>query len=300
LETSWHSYPKIYALGHRAVRDLFEDPVVIEEKVDGSQFSFGIFNGVIRCKSRGKEIDLNAPEKMFAVAIEEVKAIAIKLIDGWTYRAEYLQKPKHNVMAYGRVPKCHLILFDINRGYEDYISRPMKEEFADRMGLEVVPCVFQGRINGVSDFDGIFETESILGGVKIEGIVVKNYYRFGPDGKALMAKYVSEAFKEVHQREWKAGNPTNKDLIQSLIEQYRHEGRWQKAVQHLAEREELENEPKDIAKLVREVQSDILEECKPEIIARLFSHAWPYIQRGVIAGLPEWYKQQLAERQFSE
>jgi len=35
METSWHSYPKIYNLGHRAIRDLLEDPVVVEEKVDG-------------------------------------------------------------------------------------------------------------------------------------------------------------------------------------------------------------------------------------------------------------------------
>lgn len=39
FSTSWHSYPSIYALGHRALGELFLDPVVVEEKVDGSQFS---------------------------------------------------------------------------------------------------------------------------------------------------------------------------------------------------------------------------------------------------------------------
>ena len=40
---SWHTYPKVYAMGHAAIRDLLRDDVVVEEKIDGSQFSFGVF-----------------------------------------------------------------------------------------------------------------------------------------------------------------------------------------------------------------------------------------------------------------
>lgn len=39
MTDSWHSYPSIYALGHRAIVDLLKGPVFIEEKIDGSQFS---------------------------------------------------------------------------------------------------------------------------------------------------------------------------------------------------------------------------------------------------------------------
>lgn len=41
--SSWNSYPQIYALGHRYLEDLLKDPVLVEEKIDGSQFSFGRF-----------------------------------------------------------------------------------------------------------------------------------------------------------------------------------------------------------------------------------------------------------------
>lgn len=41
---SWHSYPSIFAIGHRALAELLLDPVIVEEKVDGSQFSFGLFD----------------------------------------------------------------------------------------------------------------------------------------------------------------------------------------------------------------------------------------------------------------
>lgn len=39
---SWHSYPSIYNLGHRYIADLLTVPVIVEEKIDGSQFSFGL------------------------------------------------------------------------------------------------------------------------------------------------------------------------------------------------------------------------------------------------------------------
>ena len=39
------SYPKVYQLGHKAVLDIFSGPVVIQEKIDGSQFSFGLVGG---------------------------------------------------------------------------------------------------------------------------------------------------------------------------------------------------------------------------------------------------------------
>lgn len=51
------SYPKIYNLGHDAINNLFESQVEISEKLDGSQFSFGITpTRDIVMRSKGKEI----------------------------------------------------------------------------------------------------------------------------------------------------------------------------------------------------------------------------------------------------
>ena len=66
---SWHSYPSIYNIGHRYVVDLLNEPVLIEEKIDGSQFSFGVFDGELKCRSKGAQLNLVAPEKMFIKAI---------------------------------------------------------------------------------------------------------------------------------------------------------------------------------------------------------------------------------------
>ncbi len=296
--SSWHSYPKIFAIGHAALKDLFEGPVAVEEKIDGSQFSFGLFDDGLRVRSKGAQIVLDSPPKMFVEAVATVRELESRLVPGWTYRAEYLQKPKHNVLAYDRIPAKHLIIFDINPGHENYITNwQNKAERADALGLEVVPNFRTPR--GLDEFKCLLGETSILGGQKIEGVVVKNYGRFAPDCKALMGKYVSEAYKEVQCGEWRKSNPTRGDIVEALIASFKTPARWEKAVQHLRERGELENSPRDIGKLIREIPADIQGECEDEIKARLFAHAWPQIYRGVVGGVAEWYKRRLlADQKF--
>ncbi len=299
---SWHSYPSSFAIGHRALTELFLDPVLIEEKVDGSQFSFGRFeiNGEleIRCRSKGATLNLLAPEKMFTEAIETVKALEDDLEIGWTYRAEYLKKPKHNALAYERIPNKHLILFDINTGHEAYLTYEAKAEEAARLGLEVVPKVFSGMMENIEQFRAMLDTDSILGGQKIEGVVCKNYWRFGQDKKILIGKFVSEAFKEVHAAEWKSANPTKGDIIEAIIYHLRTPARWNKAVQHLRDAGQLQDSPRDIGLLIKEAQEDIIKDSAEDIAKRLYDYAKPQIMRGVVRGLPEWYKEELLKKQF--
>lgn len=297
IETSWHSYPKVYALGHAAIKELLFDDVIVEEKLDGSQFSFGKFGDEIRCKSRRQVLNIDEPEKLFSAAVEVVKSLDLR--NGWTYRAEYFQKPKHNALAYERIPENHLIVFDINTGHESYLSYDEKKVEAERLGLECVPCLKRGRISSSSELTGLLEHKSVLGGAMIEGVVVKNYSRFSTDGKAMIGKYVSEAFKEIHVSEWNKTNPGPKNIIAQLGDKYRHVGRWTKAQQRLRDDGTLEGSPKDIGALLREVPIDIESECSDEIKDALYKWAWPQIRRMVTSGLPQWYKERLLEQQFT-
>lgn len=297
---SWHCYPSIYALGHVYLKPLLDNDVLVEEKVDGSQFSFGRFGNDLRVRSKGKEIFLEVPEKMFLKAIEYVVSIKDLLTEGWTYRCEYLMKPKHNALAYDRAPKNNLILFDINNGHESYLSYEAKQIEAERIGLETVPKLFYGKLESFETFSGFLDLISCLGSQKIEGVVVKNYYQFGKDKKVLMGKFVSEAFKEVHGREWKVGNPGHNDIIESIVLRHRTPARWEKAIQHLRDAGKLEGSPRDIGPLIKEVQCDTMAECEKEIIEELTKWAMPKIQRQLSSGLPEWYKKKLAFEQFSD
>jgi hypothetical protein len=293
------SYGSIYALGHKAILDLFEGPVVVEEKVDGSQFSFGVINGVLSCRSKGAALNLEAPEKMFNKAVETVKSIAHLLAPDYTYRGEYLQSPSHNTLKYNRVPVNHIILFDISTPGENYLSPNEKAELAAAIGLEVVPS-FEVNVHSLEELKALCQRESVLGGVAMEGVVIKNYNKFHPDKKIMMGKYVREEFKEAHQSAWKVSNPTRTDVVQGLIDALKTEARWNKGVQHLRDAGKLEGSPKDIGLLMKEIPEDVLKECKDQIMETLFDYFWPQIRRGIVSGVPEWYKDQLAASSFNQ
>jgi hypothetical protein len=295
-----NSYSKVYTVGHKAIADLFSDTVLVEEKIDGSQFSFGLIDGELQFRSRKVNLVEN-PADMFQPAIETVKSIREKLMPDWIYRGEFLSKPKHNVLAYDRIPKGFIIIFDIDmNGLMNYLSYDDKILECSRIGLECVPKLYHGKVDNFEDFMQLLETKSCLGVVNVEGIVIKNYERFTRDGKTVMGKFVREDFKEKHNKDWKKTNPGGKDIIETLGAIYKAEARWEKAVQHLKEKGQLEGEPKDIGLLIREVQNDIQEECKDEISEKLFKWAWGKISRKVTSGLPEWYKEKLAKNAFNE
>lgn len=288
------SYPSLYQIGHRALAELLLGPVLIEEKVDGSQISFGVSGGRLFMRSRNCEIDVEAPDGMFARAVAAVREFESKLVDGWIYRGEYLQKPKHNVLAYDRHPERNIILFDITTAPETYLSYESKVEAAGTLGLEVVPRIYEGKLDDLTMLPGLLDRVSILGGQKIEGVVVKNYLRFGQDKKILIGKFVSADFKEIHKKEWGEANPKQGDILDRLAVEYRTPARWNKAIQHLAEAGELTNSPADIGKLMKECGMDIRRECEEEIKQRLFDWAWKTLGRKLTQGLPEYYKERLA------
>ena len=298
LSTSWHSYPKIYNLGHAAIKNLFYENVIVEEKLDGSQFSFGKINGELRCRSKGAQLNLVAPEKMFIQGIEAVRAVEHLLTPGWTYRGEYLAKPKHNTLVYDRIPANHVMIFDINTGHETYLGKQEQIAECNRLGFESMPIVFEGVLEELGVFRTFLDRVSVLGGAKVEGVVVKQYKQFGADGKVLMGKFVSEEFKEVHTGEWRERNPSPLGVIEKLVEEYSTPARYQKAVQHLKERGQITNSPKDIGALIAECSKDIHSECEIEIKEKLFQFFWEKVRRGVTNGIPQWYKEQLLKQQF--
>lgn len=295
------SYGSIHALGHKQVLGITDIPVIVEEKIDGSQFSFGLYGEELRMRSKGAIIRLGDGNKMFAQAVVSVCDRVNLLHPYWTYRGEYLQKPKHNVLAYDRIPKGHIVLFDIMTEVpEDYLPYGAKAVEAKRIGLEVVPRMFSGEVSSIDTLRTLLDTVSMLGGTKVEGVVLKAYDHFTPDHHVMMAKFVSEAFKEVLSKEWKKANPGRGDVIATLVSRLRTEARWQKAVIHLRESGAYDGSPRDIGPLMKLVQQDVETEEIDRIKEALWFYFWPMIERQVASGLPEWYKERLAQEAFGE
>jgi hypothetical protein len=289
------SYSKILALGHKAISDILDGDVIVEEKIDGSQFSIGVVDGELHCRSKGCQIHVDAPDNMFARGVETALRIKDKLTPGWTYRGEYLKTAKHNTLAYGRAPNDSFIVFDVETSPSHFLPRREKEAEALRLGLEVVPCFYEGSGAdiGLERLKAFLENDSVLGAQKVEGVVIKNYSKFTLDGKLACAKIVSEQFKEIHGAEWKKNNPNKSDVVEMLVAKYGTEPRRRKAVQRLRESGQLTETPKDIGLLLKSVGQDIREECAADIAQELFDHFWGDIARGISKSIPLWYKAEL-------
>ena len=297
-------YNKILTLGSYGTQHVFMGDVIIQEKIDGSQFSFGLNkDNVLIFRSRRAIIYPEKVEDIFMPAVKYVLSIEERiksLFHPNTYfRTETLEKPKHNVLSYDRCPKNHMVLFDVQLpGGELITDRKQLKDVATQLNIDVIPELFRGSVlhSPVEFMQQLIEkTQSYLGGQLVEGAVVKNYNQIiVMEGHSypLFIKYVREEFKESHKKVWEKES-VNK--IEKFIGSFTNSNRWEKAVMHLKEQGQIENKAKDIGKLIVEIQQDVAEECKEDIKQFFYSYYIKKIQSVSCYGLPQWYKNKLTQ-----
>lgn len=300
---SIHSYNSIYRLGHKAVEQLLTVPCYVQEKVDGSQFSFGVptegdYAGMLQIRSKGVVMVTEAPMPMFTKARDTALRLfeANLLHPGYVYRGEYFQKPHQSTLTYKRIPRHNIILFDIDKGGYDMMTHREMVAEAELLGLEYVPELHTGPLN-YDILRELLQTESVLGGQKIEGVVIKQIppvKLWAVDKKPLMGKFVSEEFKEVHRRTWGEANPNQQQVIDRIVDTISGPARWRKAIMAMKEAGVYTGTVKDIGGLVKWVQEDLEKECKPVAEKMLMEHFWSQIRRMSGRGVPEFYKSELA------
>lgn len=289
------SYGKVWQLGHKETLRLFDAPVVVQEKVDGSQFSFAWVGDCLHGKSKNVRAPLAdfLNNSMFAAAAQHLLDNAEAIPRNITFRGEVLAQPKHNTLKYDTVPAGHIVLFDADPCVAP--PREVYESHARNMGVDVVPQFYNSAITSSDDLAALLEVESFLGGTRIEGVVVKRYDAYDSFGYLLKGKIVAEEFREAHRVDWKERNPSGKDFAARLASMYGSQARWMKAVQHLREQGVLEGDPRDIGKLIPEIIRDIHEEAADEIKDALYAHWKGGAGRKVVSGFPEFYKQLLLD-----
>lgn len=294
------SYPSIYALGHKALGEGFLDrELIVQEKVDGSQFSVMWTEAGWAYRSKGVQVHKEDAPDLFRPTISHFEAVpdAIKALafPGTVFRGEAFKNERHNTLKYGRTPEGHFVLFDIERPGQQFEDPSTVRQWAGRLGVEPIRTIYVGKVE-VSQIQEWLKEESALGGTILEGVVLKPvaYDLFGVDKKLLIAKMVREDFKEMNGAAWKLNNPSRGDVVDALITKYRNNQRYKKAVQHLRDEGKLDGSPKDIGSLIAEVKKDIEKEERDAIAEALLNRFLPDILRGASGGIPDWYKAELA------
>lgn len=286
-------------LWHKNAKLLLGKNVIVEEKIDGSQLTFGrMQDGELHCRSKGKQLDLEDVDKLFAPVVNALQKIAEKLPRGVIFRAEAVTRNRHNVLNYGRVPMHFLVVYDV-QSLDGWLDPACKRKLCWSLDLEVVEFDSIRLFHEYGELEAYLDLPSMLGGPR-EGIVIKpfDYVPLDPyTNMPVMAKMVREEFREKHKV---AGNPNGtpgpKHIIERLVSEFATEARWQKAVQHLQERGELEGEMLDVRALMLEVAADVAKEEETYIRCMLWEWAWPQVKRQVAKGLPEWYKERLLKQ----
>lgn len=299
------SFPKIFHIGDKVIDRLFDGPVEITEKIDGSAFTFGVINGELELRSKNAPVVDGDGNKMFNKAKEVVREIAFSLNDNFVYHGEYLQSPRHNTLAYDRIPANHIMLYAIRNTDGDYLSHDDVRVEAECRGLEAVPRLAyvhlpespEARLEALQT---LMDATSVLGGPKMEGIVVKNYKQDlligGNHYRIMCGKYVSEAFKEKHKVSWSANNPSKQELLGEAL---KSKARWVKAIMRRKEANEFLGKPQDIGPLVKSIREDIVTEEKEWIKEKLWQIHEQEIMRVALSGFPDWYKESLVLGKFN-
>ena len=295
-------YSKIWGLDHAETRKM-EGPLIAEEKIDGSQISWGILEDELKIKSKNVGIDPYAPPPLFLKSVQHIIFLfnSHLLRPGYIYRGESMKDKKHNALEYARAPRNNIILFDVEPYRGSFLEYDELIDIAENeLLLEVVPAIGEfGTLDEATPevLDKLLQKESFLGGQLIEGVVLKPSLNeclvYGRDGKIIMAKYVSEKFKEVNDKNWKEQRPSSKDFVYELAESVTTNARFEKAVQHLRESGNYKGAVQDIGPLMKRIEEDILEECEEMIKAKLWARYKDPILRYAVGRIPKWYKVKL-------
>ncbi|HRT03154.1 MAG TPA: RNA ligase family protein [Candidatus Diapherotrites archaeon] len=292
------SYPKVLILGASYTENALTGEVILQEKVDGSQFGFGLNeDNELVFRSHNSSIQKECIPSMFKGGVEYLLTIEEKIKaffspDTYFY-CEYLRKPKHNVLKYDRFPKHHLVLFDVLIK-EKWVDREELCKIAEYLDIDMIPELYRGKAD-IDKIKELLNIPSFLGNELIEGVVIKNYNLFIEGSSSpLFTKYVRETFKERSKIDQK-DKESNKQSIEEYIKSFHNEARWQKAYLHLLEQDKIEKQPKDIQKLINAVKKDIIAEEKENIKKDLYKMFIGKILDYAIKGLPEWYKNKLVQ-----
>jgi len=263
----------------------------LTEKIDGSQFSFCSDGQTLFARSKNRMIDIDNPDPLFAPSVAHLLSIKDKLEPNIIYRAEALKGQKQNNLRYDREPKGNMVLFGLMTSNGHWLSYSDTSLAASDLDIDVVPlfAVYKGR---PPCFDSYMQADSFLGGCKIEGVVA---HARDDDGNVVFIKNVSEAFKESMISKSHKRVKDTADKIQDIIDSFRLEGRWNKAIQHLREDGKLKHSPQDIGPLLKEINIDFEAECMTAAMHLLWDKFGKKIKRGVCAGFGDYYKKKFLE-----
>lgn len=88
--------------GDRYLTHLYDGPTVVQEKIDGSNFSFMYdeTSGKVLFRSRNRMLDPTEPNGQFQAAIDHILDNKDSVQTDYIYRGEVVSSKRHNKLTY--------------------------------------------------------------------------------------------------------------------------------------------------------------------------------------------------------
>jgi len=158
-----HLYDLYNKKGSDFVNQLFNQYVTINEKMDGSAFSFerdretGKFKFYRRDQRNPITLVDRTLMKYYEKPIQYIESLPPHIIQkiprGWRFGLEYFANRNPVEIVYDRLPKNHLILSyvhkldDLGKISSTISNKGSLDEWADLLGVERSPIIFQGKLD---------------------------------------------------------------------------------------------------------------------------------------------------------
>lgn len=292
-----YKYPSIERLDKAVHLFTPETDIIVQEKLDGSNFGFYYKNGDIIFQSRNNCLGEN-PDKMFQPAIDSVRLgldVAFDKLENYQDYVFYGEALGNGKIKYDTPTK--FVLYDVyNREIDEWLTDEKVTDLAYRLGFATVHVIYAGKWQGFDHIKSLLG-KSYYGDAQAEGVVVKAYYLQGTytDKETgdvgtytipyYMGKLVTAEYQEFNKT--KTAIDEVDDPLSVIAQQFVTQARIDKAIARLIEQGNTEYKPHDI---VAEVNRDVKKEEADTIKEQLFKAFWGPIGRRMAQGVLDLYQ----------
>ena len=281
-----------------------EDHVIIQEKINGSQFTIFKKDGELHFYNRNKEVGPKGDPYINAyLSLQKKKEF---FNEGLFYHGEAMKTIKTNNASYKRMPRYYWMVYEIQREDGSLLTPDEMTTNLLGTGIETTQVLYDSHKNqSILSLQEVIDQlmaqiesndiESCLGNIP-EGIVIKvlkgtTNYRF---------KRVRSVFAEMSQsKRDKIEQVSDIDFIREIGEIYNTDGRREKAVQHMKEKD-IYNEKNinaNIGPMVHELDDDLLKEAEEDIKNMLFVRFFPEISKVARGDVPAFLRNKEKEKE---
>ncbi|MCS0827416.1 RNA ligase family protein [Cytobacillus firmus] len=214
-------YPKVERLGKKTAIAIGER-IEVMEKLDGSNASFTLEEGVIKKFSRNLPLDPSNNLRGFYQYIDEKITIDM-LYEDYIYFGEWMVPHK---VSYKEEYVKTFILFDVySKSRQRFLSLNTVRSQANLLGFKVAPVLYEGPLTSMEMLKGLVGKSEINGDNSGEGVVV----RYGN----VRLKWVSEGFAEKAGISYKEPKPETLEKL--FVATYVTEARVEKILHKLVD-----------------------------------------------------------------